>query len=65
MLNRAKSHPSYPARSRAGAWWVADEEPEILSADLSERPSVPAWMRQRILMLLGLAAAAFFSAVLL
>jgi hypothetical protein len=64
-MNRAKSHPTDHGRSRAGAWWVADEEPEILSADRSERPALPAWMRQRIVMLLGLAAAALFSAVLL
>jgi hypothetical protein len=65
VMNRAQHHPADPARSRTGAWWVADEEPEVLSADRSERPALPSWMRQSVLMLLGLAAAAFFSAVLL
>lgn len=64
-MNRSKSQISEHARTRAGEWWVADEEPEIVSADHSERPALSRWMRQRLLMLLGLAAAALFSAVLL
>ena len=44
-MNRAKSHPTDHGRSRAGAWWVADEEPEILSADRSERPALPGAVR--------------------
>jgi hypothetical protein len=49
---------------RAGEWWVADEEPEVLSADRTDRRLLPRWSRQRAMMLLGLAAAALCSAVL-
>lgn len=64
-MSRTKPQPQEHARTRAGEWWVADEEPEVVSADRSEGPSLPRWMRQRLVMLLGLAAAALFSAVLL
>jgi hypothetical protein len=64
-VSRTKPQTQEHARTRAGEWWVADEEPEVVSADRSERPSLPRWMRQRLVMLLGLAAAALFSAVLL
>jgi hypothetical protein len=59
----AKSHLQDPGRTRSGEWWVADEEPEVESADRSEGHSK--WVRQRLAMLLGLAAAALFSAMLL
>jgi hypothetical protein len=51
--------------ARAGEWWVADEEPEVLSADRADGHLLPRWARQRAMMLLGLAAAALCSAVLL
>ena len=51
--------------ARAGEWWVADEEPEILSADRTDRHLLPRWARQRAMMLLWLAAAVLCSAVLL
>lgn len=50
---------------RDGEWWVADEEPEIFSADRTDRRLLPRRARQRAMMLLGLAAAALCSVVLL
>jgi hypothetical protein len=61
-----RSHPEERVRAvRAGEWWVADEEPEVLSTDRTDRRLLRRWARQRAMMLLGLAAAALCSAVLL
>jgi hypothetical protein len=45
-------------RSRSGAWWIADEEPEIVSAERSQKPVISRVLRQRLAVLLGLALAA-------
>ena len=58
------SHDRRSAAARSRQWWVADEEPEIVAAELSEGPRLPRWMRARTLMVLGLAAAALGTAIL-
>jgi hypothetical protein len=45
-------------RSRSGAWWVADEEPEILSAGRGNKPALSRVARQRLAVLIGMALAA-------
>jgi hypothetical protein len=52
-------------RSRSGAWWSADEEPEIVSAERSQKPKLSRILRQRLAVLLGLALAAGMGTIFL
>ena len=66
LMTEIASHPRETSRDgRSREWWVADEEPESVSAEQSERHGLPWWLRHRAAMLVGLAAAALFSAILL
>ena len=52
-------------RSRTGAWWIADEEPEILLAERSPKLVLSRIARQRVAVLIGLALAAGISTLFL
>lgn len=62
-MTRLASSPSRRIKTRSGEWWVADEEPELLSAGRSDRPMLA--RRKPLMMAIVLAAAAACSAILL
>jgi hypothetical protein len=65
MSEIASSSRNEALTARSREWWVADEEPEIVSAQQGHRPRLPRWARQRTAMVLGLAAAGLCAAILL
>ncbi len=64
-MSRTVLNPQHRLPSRSGDWWVADEEPEVVTAEPGARRLFPRWHRHRFMMLIALAAGVLFSALLL
>lgn len=64
-MSRAAPNPQHRVPGRSSDWWIADEEPEIVSAEPTIRRLLSRLPRHRLMMLAALAVGALCSAFLL